>query len=243
MLGLLACWTLQLVSVPPSLRTLFDEDEAIATAAIPPPEEEAFQKELLRLPPPPENHAPEVADLLSRLRELQNTPALVVMAVRRDLQTPKDQVPPAWTEFELTALKNYQTKLREAWESFLSGPAPDWRRFPDSALLFRSNFFFLMGPQQDLIRYLTYEPGQPASWEYKPSDDPVFFLRLFRQAGSLGTLRFGTLSGWAVSDVVFRTSLTEKILQESGFFFSPDRESPDGLLPLAPAPPTILSLR
>jgi len=243
LLGLLAWWTFQVVSVPPSLRTLFDEDEAIATAAIPPTEEEQFQKELARLPAPPENHAPEVVALISRLGKLTPPPAIVARAVLRDRQTPKDQTPFGWSEPELAALQNYQTRLREAWEPFFLGPAPDWKRFPDSALLFRTDLFFLMGSRSDLIRYLTYQPGQPASWEYQPGDDPVFFLRLFQQVASLGTLRFGSLSGWAMSDVVSRITWTEKVLQDVGFFFVADGEDPKGWLALVPAPPTVSSLR
>jgi len=242
-LSLFAWWIFQTVCLPPSLRTLFEEDEAIAMAATPPTEEEQFEKGLERLPPPPSNHSPEVTGLIFRLGELELTPAIVAMAVRRDLKTPKDQSPTVWSEPELTALRIYQAKLREAWEPFLSGPKPDWKSFPDSALLFRTHSLLLLGPRHETIRYLTYEPGQPDSWADQPGDDPVFFLRLFRQMETLGTLRFGSLSGWAMSDVVSRITLMEKVFEDSGYFFSEDGESLEGLLALAPAPPTISSLR
>lgn len=243
LLGGLAWWTFQVVSIPPVLRTLFDEDEAIATAAIPSTEDEHFQRELGRLPLPPENHFPEMAVLISRLQDLQNVPGIVSAAVKRDRETSKGQIPPPWSEAELAALKTFQIRFQDAWEPFLSAPPPDWKRFPDSAIFFRSQFPLGAGPYQDLFSYAFYEPGNPPSWSLQPEDQPRFLLRIFRQCANLGTLRFGNFSGWATTDAIATTGFCEEIIKRSDYFFSPQNQSPEEMLALAPAPPAILALR
>ena len=242
-LGLFAWWTFRTVSLPPDLRDLFEEDEAIAAAAIPPTEEERFQQELARLPAPPQNHAPQVATLVARLRELQNVPPILVQAVQRDKATPKDQTPPPWSETEWAALNAYQAKFLDAWESFFSAPIPEWANFPDSALYFRSQFPLLSKESKDLFSYGFYEPGRPESWTLRVENQPDFFLRLFRQCTYLGTLRFGILSGWTVSDTVAAADYSEQTIQKSKYFFFQPNPVPEQILGLAVATPTTSSLR
>lgn len=243
LLALLALWTFQVVSIPPSLRILFEEDEAIATAAIPPTEEEQFRRGLDRLPPPPQNHPPQVAALITRLGDLQAIPPMVVVAVKRDRETPQDQTPTAWSEAELAALRNYQENFRETWEAFLSEAAPNWEKFPDSAIFFRSRFPPLARPYEELFRYGFYDPQQPKSWTPRLEDQPDFYLRLFRQFTGIGTLRFGSLSGWGGSDVTAIAQFCEETIRKSDYFFPDQTASPEDILLSAPVPPTILTLR
>jgi len=189
LLGLFAWWTFQTVSLPPVLRDLFEEDSAIATAAIPPTEEERFQQELSRLPAPPENHAPEVAALLQRLRSLPPPPYLLQVALQRDASTPAGQEPLPWNEAELQALSIVQTSFREAWLPFLSGPAPDWENFPDSIALFRFQGDFLSTDWQFFADLPIPTPPRPQQSE--PLQDPEFTLAYFRQIRTLGSLKFG----------------------------------------------------
>ena len=69
-LGIFAWWTFRVVSLPPTLRNLWNEDQAIAEASTPPAKEEKWRIELAKLPAPPEEHAPEVSALLLRLQRL-----------------------------------------------------------------------------------------------------------------------------------------------------------------------------
>lgn len=244
LLGLLAWWTFRVVSLPPLLRNLFDEDEAVATAATPPSEEEVFQKELARLPPPPETHDPQVADLIARLRVLPMVPTVLVRAVERDQATPKDQTPAAWSEEELTALKDYQEVFRNAWEPFLSGPRPAWGTFPFSAIFFRSHFPRLSGGDKNLFHYGFYRATQPETWRRGWENEPEFIFRFSRQCSELGMLRFGTLGGWALLDATSLTAFCEETIRNSDFFFTlPPSQDPETLLALAPVPPTIETLR
>jgi len=117
LLGVFSWWTIQAVSLPPVLRDLFEEDDAIAWAARPPAEEDPEQAELVKLPTPSEQHAPEVATLLASLREF----------------APDDGE---------EDLKNFL----EAWEVFAQGPPIPWQSYPDSARLLRGNFLKLLRP-------------------------------------------------------------------------------------------------
>ena len=189
LLGLLAWWTFQTVSLPPALRDLFEEDEAIATAAVPATEEETFQRELSRLPAPPQNHAPQVAELLTRLRNLPPLPYLLQAALQRDAATPPGQEPAPWNEAELRALATVQTSFREAWLPFLSSPSPDWKNFPDSIALFRFQGAFLATDWQVLTDLANPKPQLPQQSE--EFQDPEFVLSYLRQIRTLGSLQVG----------------------------------------------------
>lgn len=249
LLGLLALWTFRVVSVPPPLRNLFEEDEAIATAVVPLTEAEQFQKDLSRLPAPPENHAPQVAELIARLGELQAIPPILVAAVKRDRETPKDQTPAQWSEAELAVLRTYQAKFREAWEPFLSGPPPDWERFPDSAILFRSRNF-LMGPGGGPVEYAFLKLGVAVDQEPIDSDEFIFFLRLLRQCSAIGALRHGysgegsfNFSGWALTDTVAQIQHINNKLERNDFLFGWNDARRLQISSFAPNPPTIATLR
>lgn len=108
---------------------------------------------------------------------------------------------------------------------------------------FRSQFPAVVPAYQDQIRYGFYKAGQPESWGNDLKDHPSFYLRLFQKCTTLGTLRFGTLSGWAATDTVFLTELTENALRKSDYFFSDPAVSPEEFLSWAPPPPTVASLR
>jgi len=246
LLGAMAWWITGRAAVSHSVWGFFIGEEEAAK----PPEDSAgeqeralIEKALTGLPRPPVEHSPEVAELISHLAELRAVPAILVGAVKRDRDTPKDETPAAWSEAELEALKNYQEKFREAWEPFLSGPQPDWEKFPDSAIFFRSHFPLVDQEYKDLLRYGLYQAGQPGNWEQPLDDHPDFLLRLFRQCTSLGTLRYGSFSGWGVTDSVFLTSWATKVFQDSGYFFSPQSVDPEEILLVAPPPPTIKTLR
>jgi hypothetical protein len=243
LLTAIAWWITGRVAISNSLRDFFlgEEESSTQTEASPGDQEEALiDKALTDLPPPPSNHSPEVAGLLSRLKEIEDIPAILVNAVKRDHDTPKDQTPTPWSEAELEALKNYQAKFREAWEPFLSGPQPDWEHFPDSALLFRSSGLFLINDYHDNFEHALHEPGQPSTQE----NSTEFLIRLIRQTTTLGTLRFGGLSGWGISDSVSLVrALAHEILRKSQYCFPPESENPELLLRWAPSPPTIQTLR
>ena len=189
LLGWFAWWTFQTVSLPPVLRDLFEEDSAIATAAVPPTEEERFQQELSRLPTPPENHAPSVAALLERLRSLPPPSYILQVALQRDASTPSSQEPLPWSEAELQALSVMQTSFREAWLPFLSSPAPDWENFPDSIALFRFQGDFLSTDWQFFAALPIPTPPRPQQPE--PIEDPEFTLAYLRQIRTLGSLQVG----------------------------------------------------
>lgn len=246
LLGAIAWWITGRVAVSHSVRDFFiGEEEAAKPPEDSPGDQEnaLIEKALAGLPRPPAEHSPEVADLIARLAELQTIPAILVNAVKRDRDTPKDETPAAWSEAELEALKNYQEKFGEAWEPFLSGPQPDWEKFPDSAIFFRSHFPLVDKEYKDLLRYGFYQAGQPGNWEQPLGGHPDFLLRLLRQSTSLGTLRYGSFSGWGVTDSVYLTSWATKVFQESGYFFPPPSADPKELLLLTPPPPTIKTLR
>ena len=243
LLGLFAWWIFQSVSLPPLIRNLIEEDQAIATAALPATEEEKWQQELLRLPAPPQEHTATMTEFLARLGELKKIPTPLTNAVQRDRDTPTDQNPPAWNDQELSALQDYQTKFHEAWELFLSGSSPDWEKYPASAIFFRSQFPAIAPAYQDQFRYGFYQPGQPESWNNELEDHPVFYLRFFQKLTTLGSLRFGSLSGWAATDTVFLTKLCETTIRNSGYFFSDPSLDPREMLSWVPPPPTVATLR
>ena len=243
LLTAIAWWITGRVAVSHSVREFFLGEEETSTQPESSPgdqEKVLIEKALTELPPPPSHHSPEVAGLLSRLKEIEVIPVILVNAVKRDRDTPKDQTPTPWSEAELEALTNYQAKFREAWEPFLSGPQPDWEHFPDSALLFRSSGLFLLNDYHDNFEYALHQPGRPST-EENAND---FLLRLIRQTTTLGTLRFGGLSGWGMSDAVFLVgAMAEETFQKSKYFFPSGSENPELLLRWAPSPPTIQTLR
>ena len=246
LLAAIAWWITGRVAVSHSVREFFlGEPETSSQPEAQPDEQEKLllEKILSALPAPPSNHSPEVAELLSRLQELQTIPASVVNAVKRDRDTPKEETPPAWSDVEVQALREYQAKFRQAWEPFLSGPAPDWAKFPDSAIYFRSQLPPMTKPYDDITRYGLYEAEQPQSWSGEPENQREFYLRLFRQMTTLGTLRFGSLSGWAVTDVVNGAKLSEEMIRKSEYYFSPRSQNPEELLSLILPTPTVTTLR
>ena len=221
LLGLFAWWIFGVVSLPPSVRNLFEEDQAVVSAATPEPEEERFRKEVLRLPSPPRDHAPEVVALLQRLQNLPSLPYILEVALQRDAATPQGGAFTPWNETELQTLREVQTAYLNAWEPFLSGPKPDWVRFPDSILLFRSSFF-LLKLNQRLADLLTYQPGQADQRRFTsdPRQNPEFFLSLLRQCRTLGAVRFGQLQ-WEGTETVraaeLMTQCVAEILAEPDF--------------------------
>ena len=246
LLSAIAWWITGRVAVSHSVREFFLGDEETSTQPESSPgdqEKVLIEKAVAELPPPPAEHSPEVAELITRLAELQTIPAILVNAVKRDRETPKEQTPPAWSHAEVQALRDYQAKFRQAWEPFLSGPAPDWAKFPDSAIFFRSHFPPIDNSYREILGYGFYESEQPPSWGGEPDDQPEFFLRLLRQTTNLGALRFGGLSGWAVTDMVRGAKLSEEMVRKSDYFFSPRSQNPEELLSLAPPPPTVVTLR
>ena len=246
LLSAIAWWITGRVAVSHSVREFFLGEEETSTQPEAPPgeqEQALIAKAIAELPPPPAEHSPEVAELISRLTELQTIPAILVNAVKRDRNTPKDQTPSPWSEAEREALKSYQTKLREAWEPFLSGTPPDWENFPDSAIFFRSQFPPMSKRFEDQFHYGFYTAGAPESWSIRPESQPEFYLRFFRQCGSLGTLRFGSISGWAVTDTVYMAKLSEETIKKTEYLFPPQSPNPDEVLSLAPPPPTVTNLR
>ena len=212
LLGLFAWWTFQAFTLPPALRDLFEEDSAIATAALPPTEEEKFQQELVRLPAPPENHAPEVAALLQRLRSLPPIPYLLQAALQRDASTPPDQEPLPWNEAELQALSVVQASFREAWLPFLSSPAPDWRSFPDSIALFRFQGDFLSTDWQLFSELVV--PAPLRTNQYEPLEDPEFTLAYLRQIRTLGSLKFGADTDTMTVANKVNAFLTTRVIQD-----------------------------
>jgi len=225
LLGLLAFWTFQTVSLPPVLRDLFEEDSAVAAAALPPTEEERFQQELSRLPAPPENHAPEVAALLERLRKLPPVPYLVQAARQRDAAVPQGEAAPPWSAEELAALEQMSADFQQAWEPFVESPPIPWDRYPDSSRLFRSQISELkdMPPGYNFSSYFLLNPN----------------LNLHKPLRRLGALRFGTdfllSNGWAGLDTVSLAVITRLFFIEQAAFT-------DGSS-AAPSPPQIEDLR
>lgn len=186
-LGLFAWWIFRSVSLPPLVRDLFEEDQAMASAVIPPTEEERFQQELSKLPLPPQEHAPEVTALLERLKNLPAIPYLLQVALQRDAATEPGRTPPPWNEAERNALDSTRTAFREAWLPFLSNPPPDWKRFPDSIALFRFQGDFLSTDWPTLANLAHSTPQPVQSPEQLP--DPELTLAYLRQIRALGSLR------------------------------------------------------
>jgi hypothetical protein len=225
LLGLFAWWTFRTVSLPPVLRDLFEEDEAIVLAATPLTPEEQLRQELDRLPPPPENHDPSVAALLQRLEDLSPPPYVLQVARQRDVATRQGETAPAWSPAELAAEAESQAAFRAAWEPFLSGPPVEWEKYPDSARLFRNNLMTLLeNPYGGKIL------------------DELFLgpdFRLIKMLQGLGTLRFGALSSWSLTDTIFLSNL---LLDKTSSF-----QGPDDLLRVTlanfPPPPSVDHLR
>jgi len=162
------------VSLPESFRDLFEEDQAIATAAAPPNGEDEVRVEAEKLPAPPQEHAPEIAALLVRLQNLPSLPYIVEVARRRDAATPAGQVPPPWAEEEKNAEQAALEDFLRAWEPFFSSPPPDWSRYPDSIRLFRFHLAQLFGAPVGI------EAGEILVWEFFPE-----FYRTLRHLGVL----------------------------------------------------------
>ena len=219
-LGLFAWWTFRTVSLPPLVRSLFEEDQAMATAATPATAGERFQQERNKLPPPPQEHDPKVAALIQRLRSIPAVPYLLQVALQRDAATPKGETPQAWNEAEVQALRETQAAYLNAWEPFLSGPAPDWARYPDSVRLFRSTFF-LLRENQTAADLATYQPGQSGqrSLVSDPWENPEFFISLVKQVRRLGAIRLPQARG-NTTDTIGVAKLTCDGLQN--FLSSPE---------------------
>ena len=211
LLGAFGWWTFRSVSLPTTLRDLFEEDQAIAAAAAPGLEEDAWMAAWSKLPPPPQEHAPEVAALLVRLQNLPPIPPLLELALRRDASAPPGETPTPWNEAELQALEQIRTAFREAWEPFLAGPPPAWTSHPDSIALFRFQGDFLSadwGPYAELVNF---EPGNPQNRDRL--DDPEFQLRYLGHLRRLGTLSWNETDGVGVSAKIVKL-LEEKVLPE-----------------------------
>ena len=178
----------------------------MATAATPATAEERFQQELNKLPLPSQEHAPEVAALLQRLRSIPAIPYLLQVALQRDATTDPGRSPPPWNEAERSALNAIHTAFREAWLPFLSNPPPDWKRFPDSIALFRFQGDFLSTdwPALPNLAHPVPQPAQsPETWP-----DPEFTFAYLRQIRILGSLRLG-----AETDTVGVAHRVMKILE------------------------------
>lgn len=224
-LGMFAWWTFQTVSLPPVVRDLFEEDSAIAAAALPPNEEERLQQEMSRLPAPPENHAPSVAALLQRLRNLPPPPYILQVARQRDTTVRQGETAPPWNPAELAAAAESKAAFLAAWEPFLNGPPVEWEKYPDSARLFRSNLFTLLE-----------NPSGPKV------DEELFFspdFRFVKMLKGLGTLRFGSLSSWSFTDTVF---LSKFLLDKTTTFQGSD-DLLRTIIANFPTPPTVDDLR
>jgi hypothetical protein len=225
LLGLFAWWTFQTVSLPPTLRDLFEEDGAMAAAAQPMTEEQSFQQELNRLPATSQNHAPEVAALLQRLKNLPPPPYLLQAARQRDSSTRSGEAPLPWNQAELAAEEAAANTFLAAWEPFLQGPPVAWENYPDSARLFRSSLLALL-----------QEPGGGKSYS------ELLLLpdyQLIKKLQGLGTLRFGVLSSWSSTDTV---KLSEILVDQLRTFEGSDLELRT-LRANYPLPPTIEQLR
>jgi hypothetical protein len=227
LLGGFAWWIFQTVSLPPTLRDLWNEDQAIAEAATALTEEQQYQAELAKLPAPPENHAPEVSKLMERLRSLPPAPSIVQAARQRDQAIPQGEQPPPWSEEELAALSHLSVLFRQAWMPFLSERTISWEKYPDSVRLFRSN----------LIKILTAPSGYEIYGEFLT--DPE--MNLYGALRGLGALRFGSdfllESGWAALDTTGLANYLGRFVIDSLNFS--EFISPNNL----PPPPRIEDLR
>ena len=226
-LGLFALWTFRTVSLPPALRDLFEEDETIAAVAVPLTEEERLQQELARLPAPPENHAPEVAALLQRLRALPPVPAIVQIARQRDASLREGETAPPWSPEELAAESRMAEAYLKAWEPFFASAPIAWEKYPDSARLFRSQ----------LSQLKEIPPGYGFSNYFLLFPD----FNLYRPLRHLGALRFGTdfllSNGWAGLDTVSLAETTRNFFMDPVVFT--ESSSPES----TPPPPRIEDIR
>ena len=178
LLGGFAWWIFRTVSLPPTLRDLWNEDQAIAVAATPLTDEQQYQAELAKLPAPPENHAPEVTRLMERLRGLPPAPSMVLAARQRDKAIPQGEQPPPWSAEELAALNNLSDLFWQAWMPFLSERTISWEKYPDSVRLFRSG----------LGIFLATLPGHEIYDQFLTDPEMNFYGAL----RGLGALRFGS---------------------------------------------------
>jgi hypothetical protein len=97
-----------------------------------------------------------------------------------------------------------------------------------------------MNDYNENFKHALHQPEQPSTQE----NSTEFLLRLIRQTTTLGTLRFGGISGWGMSDAVFLVgAMAEETFQKSKYFFPSRSENPELLLRWAPSPPTIQTLR
>lgn len=195
------------------------------------------------LPPPPQDHAPEVAALLARLNNLPPVPYLLANALARDQATPAPQPPPPWTSQEISALEEMQQAFLNAWEPFFQVPPPDWPKYPDSILLFRSTGFLLFR-YREATDLLTYQPGRgnrPGDLP-RPEDAPELMFPLLRQCRNLGAIRLGIVP-WEFSDTVRITDLkaagVARLVSTPGISSAWLERLRAGL----PAAPTMLDLR
>ena len=226
LLGGFAWWIFRTVSLPPNLRDLWNEDQAIAVAATPLTEEQQYQAELAKLPAPPENHAPEVAMLMERLKKLPPAPSIVQAARRRD-KTVTQGEPPPWSEEELAALSDLYDLLRQAWLPFVSERNISWEKYPDSIRLFRSRLAKILAP--------------PSGYDFYAElvTDPE--MSLYGALRGIGTLRFGSDflldNGWAALDAVSLADSLGRILLDT--LSSTEFALPNHF----PSPPKIEDLR
>lgn len=225
LLGLLAWWTFHTVSLPPSLRNLLDEDDAIATAAVPLSEEARFRQELNRLPAPSENHAPEVAALLLRIRNLPPAPYILQVARQRNAAVRQGETAPPWNSAELAAEAESQAAFQEAWEPFLNGPPVAWEQYPDSARLFRNK----------LLQLVEHPDGGGILNELRMGPN----FRLVKKLQGLGTLRFGEMTSWSLTDTV----ILSKLLLDQNTSFGGSDELLRAMISDFPPPPSLEHLR
>jgi len=183
-----------------------------------------------------------VAALRERLQNLPPIPYIVSNAMARDAATPKGETPPSWSDLELQTLRSIQTAYFGAWEPFLSGPAPDWKNFPDSILFFRSKTSPIAGTSKDEARILQYVPGGQSelqSWTWVE-----FSVKYLRQARALGAVRFGVgLSSWSMTDTMSTAEMAGKIT--AGLIAQENYPLEDfqALRSILPAEPSLENLR
>ena len=226
-LGLFGWWVFRAVSLSPSVRNLFEEDQAVAWAAKSVAQEERLAQEIQKLPAPSEDHAPEVAALLKRLQDLPPVPYLVQIARQRDAAVREGEATRPWDGAEQTAIDRMSESYLKAWEPFFQCPSIPWDQYPDSIRLFRCS----------LSRILDTPSGYNFSSLFLLFPD----LNLFKPLRQLGALRFGTdfllQNGWAALDTV-------ALAENTRIFFLDSAQSSDLLFELsAPPPPQIEDIR
>ncbi len=235
-LGIFAWWTFRVVSLPPTLRNLWNEDQAIAEAATPLEKEKNWRVDLTKLPAPPEEHAPEVSALLLRLQRLPPIPYALQTALQRNASTPEGQPFPPWSGEEKQALRESLAIFYKAWQPFLSGAVPDWKSFPDSILLFRGQNQPVWKSILAYEKLLDVDTGNPD--QRTSAQSFGFYLSYFRQTRNLGAIRFGwDLSDWSMSETISTSMQTAKALQSAAFDGEYSVEDLQGFRAvLAPAP-------